>query len=124
MPRHKLTSDDRRRGQAKGAATKRKRRDEVEQEAREQLSEAVSAAVTTLVAQLEAENPADRIRAASAILDRAWGKPRQALEHAGSVALTPTVVYPDVDAASVLTGLEELGLIRRGPAAPAAAGGD
>lgn len=47
MPRHQLTPDDRRRGQAKGAETKRARRDEAEQEAREQLAEAVSTAVST-----------------------------------------------------------------------------
>jgi hypothetical protein len=112
MPRHKLTPHDRRRGQAKGAETKRARRVEVEQKAREQLVEAVSAAVATLVAQLEAENPADRLRAARLILDRAWGRPRQALEHTGSVAVGPTVVYPEVDAGKVLDGLSELGLVQ------------
>lgn len=80
MPRHKLTPDDRRRGQAKGAETKRARRDEAEQEARDTLADAAGEAVATLVSELKAENPADRIRAAAQILDRAWGRPRQQLE--------------------------------------------
>src|SRR5215210_7279335 len=109
MPRHTLTPDDRRRGQAKGAETKRARRDEIEQEARETLADAASEAVATLVAELKAEDANTRIRSAVAILDRAWGRPRQQLE--ASVALTPTVVYPEVDAGKVLKGLAELGLI-------------
>src|SRR5918995_7446238 len=39
------------------------------------------------------------------------GRPRQQLE--ASVALTPTVIQPEVDAGGVLSGLEELGLISR-----------
>lgn len=109
MPRHKLTPDDRRRGQAKGAETKRARRDEAEQEARDTLADAAGEAVATLVSELKAENPADRIRAAAQILDRAWGRPRQQLE--ASVDLTPSVIDPEVDAGRVLEGLAELGLI-------------
>ena len=48
-----------------------------------------------------------------AILDRAWGRPPQAVEAAVTVA--PTVITPEVDAAVVLAGLSELGLIHRGP---------
>jgi hypothetical protein len=111
MPRHKLTPDDRRRGQARGAETKRAQRDEAEQEARNTLADAASEAVATLVAELNAEDATVRLRAAAQILDRAWGRPRQQVE--ASVALTPTVAPAEVDAAAVLSGLEELGLISR-----------
>lgn len=50
------------------------------------------------------------------ILDRAWGRPRQAVEAA--VAVTPTVITPEVDAGAVLSSLEELGLISRPKPAP------
>jgi hypothetical protein len=73
MPRHKLTDDERRRGQSKGAETKRARREDAEREASEDLAGAVDQAVATLVAELHAENAIDRIRAAAQILDRAWG---------------------------------------------------
>jgi hypothetical protein len=113
MARHKLTSDDRRRGQAKGAETKRARRDEAEQEARAKLDSAADQAVETLIAELKADDGSLRIRAASQILDRAWGRPRQQLEAA--VAVTPSVITPEVDAGKVLRGLAELGLIQPGP---------
>jgi hypothetical protein len=48
MPRHKLTPADRRGGQAKGAETKRARRDEAEQEARDALADTAGEAVETL----------------------------------------------------------------------------
>ena len=92
MPRHKLTDDERRRGQSKGVATKRERRETAEREAREQLAGAVDQAVATLVAELTAEASADRIRAAAQILDRAWGRPRQAHE-------VEVMAAPDVTAA-------------------------
>jgi hypothetical protein len=82
MPRHKLTPDDRRRGQAKGAETKRERRDEAEQQARDALADAAGRAVETLVAELDAEDATVRIRAAAQILDRTWGRPRQQIEGA------------------------------------------
>jgi hypothetical protein len=104
MPRHKLTDDERRRGQSKGAETKRTRRADAELEAREELAGAVDQAVATLVAELHAENATDRIRAAAQILDRAWGRPRQA--HDLAVVTTP-------DAASAREKLAEL-LARRG----------
>src|SRR5918994_7489849 len=46
-------------------------------------------------AGLKAEDANTRIRSAVAILDRAWGRPRQAVEAA--VAVTPTVIHPEVD---------------------------
>jgi hypothetical protein len=104
MPRHKLTDDERRRGQSKGAETKRTRREDAELEAREELAGAVDQAVATLVAELHAENATDRIRAAAQILDRAWGRPRQA--HDVAVMATP-------DAAAARERLAEL-LARRG----------
>jgi hypothetical protein len=111
MARHKLTSDDRRRGQAKGVETKRARRIEAEQKAQDALADAVGEAVETLRAGLEAEDANTRLRSAVAILDRAWGRPRQALEAA--VTVTPTVIHPEVDAGKVLKGLADLGLIAR-----------
>jgi hypothetical protein len=45
MPRHELTPDDRRRGQAKDVETRRARREEAEQTAREALADAISEAV-------------------------------------------------------------------------------
>jgi hypothetical protein len=111
MPSHKLTLDDRRRGQAK--ETKRARREEAEQEARDTLADAVSEAVETLRAGLKAEDANTRIRSAVAILDRAWARPQQAV--AAAVTVAPTVITPEVDAAEVLAGLSELGLIHRGP---------
>jgi hypothetical protein len=111
MPRHKLTPDDRRRGQARGAETKRARREDAEQEARDTLADAAGEAVETLRSGFKAEEANTRIRSAVAILDRAWGRPRQAVEAA--VAVRPTVVRPEVDAGVVLSGLEELGLISR-----------
>ena len=74
MPRHELTPEERRRGQAKGAQTKRERREAAQLE----LDGAVPAAVRTLVAELGAQASTDRIRAATAILDRVLGRPRQA----------------------------------------------
>jgi hypothetical protein len=44
----------------------------------------------TLRAGLKAEDANTRIRSAVAILDRAWGRPRQAVEAA--VTVTPTVI--------------------------------
>jgi hypothetical protein len=115
MPRHKLTPVDRRRGQAKGAETKRERREAAEQEARAKLNDAADQAVETLIAELKAEEATVRIRAAAQILDRAWGRPRQALEHHGHVeVLTPPA--PDFDARPVLQGLVDVGLIQPGPA--------
>jgi hypothetical protein len=111
MTRHELTSHDRRRGQEKGAETKRARRAEAEQEARDTLADAAAEAVETLRAGLNAEEANTRIRSAVAILDRAWGRPRQAVEAA--VTVSPTVITPEVDAGSVLSSLEELGLISR-----------
>src|SRR5918995_6234172 len=102
MPRHKLTPEDRRRGQARGAETKRAHRDEAEQEARDTLADAVSEAVETLRAGLKAEDANTRIRSAVAILDRAWGRPRQAIEHAGSLEMPPA---PDFDPKKGLQGL-------------------
>lgn len=96
MPRHKLTPDDRRRGQAKGAETKRERRAEAEQEARAKLDDAANQAVETLIAELKAEDATVRIRAAAQILDHACGRPRQAVEAA--VTLSPTVIHLEVDA--------------------------
>jgi hypothetical protein len=108
---HELTTADRRKGADRTNEIKRIRRDEAEQEARHTLAEAAGEAVATLRAGLKAEDANTRIRSAVAILDRGWGRPRQAVEHAGSFASTPTVVQAEVDAAEVLGGLEELGLI-------------
>jgi hypothetical protein len=47
MPRHNLTPDYRRRGQAKGAETKRARREEAEEHARSKLADAAGEAVET-----------------------------------------------------------------------------
>src|SRR5215210_323244 len=99
MARHELTPDERRRGQAKGAQTKRARRDEAEQEAKAKLDDAVDQAVATLVAELKAEASADRIRAAAQILDRSWGRPRQAHD---------VRVERDHDAAATRLKLHEL----------------
>lgn len=108
MPRHKLTPDDRRRGQAKGVETKRARREEAELAARDTLVDAAGEAVATLRAGLEAEDANTRLRSAVAILDRAWGRPRQAVEHLGQLeVLVPP--SPEHDAGAVLSGLAELG---------------
>jgi len=122
MTRHKLTPEDRRRGQAKGAETKRAHRDEAEQEARDALADAASEAVATLVAELKAEDATVRLRAAAQILDRAWGRPRQQL--GAPVALTPTVIKPEVDAGKVLQGLVDIGLLQPGPSGTTAPNGD
>src|SRR5215217_9665949 len=92
MTRHKLTPEDRRRGQAKGAETKGAHRDEAEPEARDALADAASEAVATLFAELKAEDATVRLRAAAQILDRAWGRPRQQL--GAPVALAPTTSHP------------------------------
>lgn len=122
MTRHKLTPEDRRRGQAKGAETKRAHRDEAEQEARDALADAASEAVATLFAELKAEDATVRLRAAAQILDRAWGRPRQQL--GAPVALTPTVIKPEVDAGKVLQGLVDIGLLQPGPSGTTAPNGD
>ena len=109
MPRHKLTPDDRRRGQAKGAETKRARREEADEQARARLSDAAGEAVETLVAELKAEGAADRIRAAAQILDRAWGRPRQAIEADLRIEQEPV---REIDPRPVLRGLVERGLLR------------
>jgi hypothetical protein len=75
------------------------------------LADAVGEVVETLRAGLQAEDANTRIRSAVAILDRSWGRPRRAVEAA--VTVTPTVITPEVDAAKVLQGLSELGLISR-----------
>jgi hypothetical protein len=106
---HELTTADRRKGAERTNEIKRARRDEAEQEARHMLADAVSEAVATLRAGLKAEEANTRIRSAVAILDRAWGRPRQAVEAAVTVA--PTVTQAEVDAGRVLADLSELGLI-------------
>ena len=49
-------------------------------------------ALQTLVDAMQSEKApwAARVAAANAILDRGWGKPTQALEHAGAVAVEKT----------------------------------
>jgi hypothetical protein len=69
---------------------------------------------------LKAEDANTRIRSAVAILDRAWGRPRQAVEAA--VAVTPTVIHPEVDVGKVLADLAELGNITPGPGGTALSG--
>ena len=53
-----------------------------------------TAAVETLAEIMQDSNapPAARVSAANALLDRAWGKPRQELEHAGSEPEPLTVI--------------------------------
>jgi hypothetical protein len=94
---------------SRGVETRRARREEAEQAARDTLADAVSEAVATLRAGLKAEEANTRIRSTVAILDRAWGRPRQAVEAAVTVA--PTVTQAEVDAGRVLADLSELGLI-------------
>jgi hypothetical protein len=57
MPRYMLTPDDRRRGQAKGAETKRERRDEAEQQARDTLADAAGRAEEALRERLATGEP-------------------------------------------------------------------
>lgn len=120
MPRHELTPEERRRGQAKGAETKRERREEVQQEARAKLDDAANQAVETLIAELKAEDTMVRIRAAAQILDRAWGRPRQAIETRVYVAplVTQGAAGDAVDPKQVLQGLVDIGLIQPGRAEP------
>jgi hypothetical protein len=75
MPRHKLTDDERRKGQAKGAETKRARREAAEAK----FLDVVDEAIDCLVAEVRAKGQ-DRTRAAVHILDRVLGKATQHLE--------------------------------------------
>ena len=75
---HELTTADRRKGAERTNEIKRARRAEAAREAKAKLEDAVDQAVETLVAELRADASTDRIRAAAQILDRSWGKPRQA----------------------------------------------
>jgi|SRR5215211_2442137 len=77
---HELSDSERAAGGRARAEKLREQREEAEQEARAKLDDAVDQAVATLVAELGAEASADRIRAAAQILDRSWGRPRQAVE--------------------------------------------
>jgi hypothetical protein len=56
----------------------------------------VDAAIATLVEVCGNRDapPAARVAAATALLDRAYGKPRQAVEHAGEVSQRYVVVAP------------------------------
>jgi len=61
---------------------------------RELAREHTEVAIRTLVeiAQNEEAQPSARVSAASALLDRGWGKPTQPLEHAGADGGALTVV--------------------------------
>jgi hypothetical protein len=85
MPRHDLTTDERRKGQAKGAETKRARLREQRAAADEQLVDAVDRALSRLVALLESEDDHVALRAASQVLDRVLGRPQQPHEHSGAI---------------------------------------
>jgi adenylosuccinate synthase len=111
MSRHVLTREERRKGQAKGAETKRQRREQAADEASARLADAVDAAVAKLIVLLDSEDETDQLRAAAQILDRVLGRPRQTLEH--RVETAPIVVTEPVDTRPILNELAKIGLLDR-----------
>lgn len=128
MPKHELTPEER----LRGPANRRAKREAREEKAAEELSKALERAVTVLAEAMYAESfaigeegvvglgPAHttRVRAAAQVLDRVLGRATQRTELLGAGG-GPIVLEHDVsgsDAAAILRGLAERGLIRPGVA--------
>ena len=79
---HRLTAVERRRGQAAGAATKRRRRAEAEQRAVDAVDSALRKLeqLAPLERLLESEDDHVVFRAVHEILDRVLGRPRQQVD--------------------------------------------
>jgi hypothetical protein len=60
-------------------------------------------AIKRLIEWMEADNPKASIAACNAILDRAWGKPAQAIEHSGRVSHDLSSLS-DADLMAIITG--------------------
>lgn len=72
---------------------------EVEELARK----ASPAAIKRLVEWMESDNARASVAACTAILDRAWGKPAQAIEHSGRVSHDLSTLS-DADLMAIITG--------------------
>jgi Lhr-like helicase len=86
MPRHELTAEERTRGREGRAATFRERRERAER-AEEELLEALDRATLRLIELIDSPDPAVALRAVTALFDRVLGRPRQMLEHSGSLSM-------------------------------------
>ena len=83
MPRHQLTAEERARGRDTRAANFRERRERADEE----LVQALDKATCRLIELIDSPDPAIALRAVAALLDRVLGRPRQMLEHSGSLSL-------------------------------------
>jgi hypothetical protein len=83
MPRHESTAHERARGRDTRAANFRKRRERADEE----LVQALDTATYRLIELIDSPDPAIALRAVAALLDRVLGRPRQTLEHSGSLSI-------------------------------------
>lgn len=74
---------------------------EVERLAREASVDAMK----KLIGWMDSPDPTTSIKACTAVLDRAWGKPRQAIEHSGSVSCDISSLS-DADLAEIIAGTD------------------
>jgi hypothetical protein len=96
---HEFTPEERRRGGLARAAKIRAEREQVD----EVLAEALEKATRRLVELIDSNDPAIALRAVVALYDRVLGRPRQALEHSGSLEL-----YSSYDMPAIRAKLERL----------------
>jgi sugar phosphate isomerase/epimerase len=80
VPRHELTTEERRRGAEKAAEVKREKREEARQLAAERLSGLVGRAIDELERLIDDDDARVRLRTAQQILDRALGKANVPIE--------------------------------------------
>jgi hypothetical protein len=87
---HEFTDEERARGRETRAANVRKRRERAER-AEDELLNALDKATLRLIELVESPDPAMAFRAVTALFDRVLGRPRQMLEHGGSLSIVAQI---------------------------------
>jgi hypothetical protein len=83
VSRHELTPEERARGRQTRALNLRERRERITEE----LEAGLDKATRRLLELIDSEDPAVALRAIVALYDRVLGRPRQAHEHSGALAV-------------------------------------
>jgi hypothetical protein len=103
MPRHELTAEERARGRQARAANLREQRERHDEE----LLEALDKATRRLIELIDSPDPTVALCAVTAVLDRVLGKPRQTLEHSGSLSVLAQITSEAPAARAKLAALIE-----------------